>query len=198
MPSSYTTEIAKDISFPDFVMRCSRAFGAMIMMRDEPFDAPIPERFEPSDYHTKKIAESIANIVLLEGMSDAEAEVEAEKSYREAVERNNQGIAEVDELRKKYEAMLDNVNSWTPPTKDHEGLKKFMIEQITLSIQFDCNASFYENNQPKKFTGEEWRQLELREANKTLAYHKEENQKEIERTESRNEWLKQLRDSLQV
>lgn len=196
MPTGYTVEIANDISFKDFVMRCSRAMGATIMMRDEPFDAPIPERFEPSDYHAKKINEAIANIVLLEGMSETEAEIEADKSYLSALDRHNQRIAEKKELLKKYEAMLNQVNTWEPPSEDHAGLKKFMVEQITSSIDFDCDTTFYTNHQPKRLTGAEWRQQELKEANRTLTYHKEENQEEIERTESRNEWLKKLRDSL--
>ena len=57
MPTGYTLELydGKDITFEEFVLKCARAFGALINMRDEPRDAPIPERFEPSYYHLKEL-----------------------------------------------------------------------------------------------------------------------------------------------
>ena len=50
MPTEYTDAIADGISFNDFMMKCARGMGALIMMSDEPSDAPILEQFEPSDY----------------------------------------------------------------------------------------------------------------------------------------------------
>lgn len=44
----------ENFTFPEFAMRCARNFGALIMMRDEPLDAPIPEKFEPSGYYKKE------------------------------------------------------------------------------------------------------------------------------------------------
>ena len=44
MPTGYTYDLydGKDIEFPDFVMKCARAFGALIEIRDDPMDAAIP------------------------------------------------------------------------------------------------------------------------------------------------------------
>ena len=47
MPTGYTAPIKDGISFNDFMWGCARAFGALIMMRDDPPGTPIPERFEP-------------------------------------------------------------------------------------------------------------------------------------------------------
>ena len=50
MPTGYTVALyeGKDVTFEDFVMGCSRAFGALISLRDEP-NAPIPEEFKVSE-----------------------------------------------------------------------------------------------------------------------------------------------------
>ena len=57
MPTGYTAVIQDnlDISMKDFALVCARAFGACVMMRDEPFDTPIPEEFVPDTYHTDKL-----------------------------------------------------------------------------------------------------------------------------------------------
>jgi hypothetical protein len=74
MPTGYTAAIADDITFDEFVMGCAaRGMGALVM-RNEPASALIPERFEPSDYHTKKIAEANATLGRLAGMTADEAE----------------------------------------------------------------------------------------------------------------------------
>lgn len=52
MPTGYTAGV-KDgtvTDFKAFVMQCARAFGALIDMRDDPSDVPIPKSFAPSSY----------------------------------------------------------------------------------------------------------------------------------------------------
>ena len=60
MPTGYTASVAdgRVTEFAPFALQCARAMGALIMMRDEPHDAPIPERFEASDYYSKSLAEA--------------------------------------------------------------------------------------------------------------------------------------------
>jgi len=60
MPTGYTYPVVegKITEFSDFALSCARAFGALITMRDDPHDTPIPETFEPSDYNAKKLAEA--------------------------------------------------------------------------------------------------------------------------------------------
>lgn len=54
MPTGYTANVPDGITFEQFVWQCARGMGALVMMRDEPTGAPIPERFEPSDYNAKR------------------------------------------------------------------------------------------------------------------------------------------------
>lgn len=196
MPTGYTAAIADGIDFETFVMRCARGMGALVMMRDEPMDAPIPERFEPSDYHTRKIEESNVALAKLHAMSEDETEVAARESFDAETKTNSEEIARHCELRGKYEAMLKQVRSWNAPTPDHESFKKFMVDQITESISFDCDESYYEKHKPNQKTGAEWLANKIAEATRDVEYHTAEHAKEIERTEKRNSWLGALRNSI--
>lgn len=46
MPPAYTSFVAdnENFSFLEFAMLCARNFGALMMMRNEPLDLPVPER----------------------------------------------------------------------------------------------------------------------------------------------------------
>lgn len=196
MPTGYTAAIADNITFNDFAMQCARAMGALVMMRDEPTGAPIPDKFEPSDYHTKKIAEANATIERLAGMTKIEAEHSANDAYDAAIAAQAAAILRNDTLREKYSAMLAKVEAWEPPSAAHDGFKKFMSEQITSSISFDCDNRYYRDQMHTKMTGADWMAQEEAKARKDIAYHEAENAKEIGRTEGRNRWVKELRDSL--
>lgn len=196
MPTGYTHAIEKGIDFKTFVWSCARGMGALVMMRDKPPDAPIPERFEPSDYHPKKIEEARATLAKLEAMTPEEAAAGAMAAFNEQVGQREEGIAKADSLRRKYEAMLAQVRAWRPPTKDHEGLRSFMAEQITQSIDFDCNTGFYERMAPTQMDPMEWLAQEQVKAMKEIGYHAGEQEKEVQRTNERNAWIQALRASL--
>lgn len=50
MPTGYTYPVCegKITEFPDFALSCARAFGALISMREEPMDAPLPDEIAAS------------------------------------------------------------------------------------------------------------------------------------------------------
>jgi hypothetical protein len=196
MPTGYTSQITDEMPFNEFAMICARGMGALIMMRDEPFDAPIPERFEPSNYHSVKQVEAEAAIAKLTSLSVEEAENEAQRVYGQEEEQHRQTIEKKNTARSRYERMLAKVQSWTPPTPDHEEFKRFMIDQITGSIDFDCDNSYYIKNAPKRLSGEQWKEEAINKARKDFSYHGKQHREEIERTEERNKWLKALRESL--
>jgi len=55
MASGYVHKMLDDKQdFRTFAMSCARAFGALITMRDEPADAPIPDEFKPDPYHMER------------------------------------------------------------------------------------------------------------------------------------------------
>jgi hypothetical protein len=194
MPTGYTCDIAKGITFEQYAWSCARAFGALILMRDDPSDAPIPERFEPSDYMVKALAEAKAELARLDAMSLADAITAADAEYVAETERCIQRRAEYAELRNKYNAMLAQVVQWEPPTPDHVKYKEFMVEQIRSSIDGDCNEKYI--TEPAQLTGQQWLTLKITEARRSVAYHEKSHAEEVARTDNRNAWIKALRDSL--
>ncbi len=194
MPTGYTADIKKGISFERFILDCARNFGATVTMRDDPKDMEIPI-FKPTDYHTKELTKLNKRLSQLKKMSQSQAKKESLVEYNKKIKYNREGIAEAIDLKNKYELMLINVKEWEPPTDKHKGLKDFMVKQITESIDFDCGYSYYEKK-VELLTGENWIHKELKKVLKDIDYHTKQNEEEIERVDGRNLWIKQLKESL--
>ena len=126
MPTGYTADIEKGISFKEYALRCARAFGACIEMRDDPNDKPIPEKFEVSDYHTKALAAAKRKLAEVTKMSIADCEKRAEKEYNQRTKEHNETISKKLALKKKYEDMLAEVRAWKIPSPEHTEFAKFM------------------------------------------------------------------------
>lgn len=188
--------ITKRQSFGDFALSCARAFGALITMRDESMDAPVPEKFVPSDYHSTQLAADKAELARLNAMSPREQRrfgeakrIDSIAQYHDAFQRAKQGNEPIMQ-------MLDEVSAWIPPTPEHVELKDFMEKQLTTSLNdetywLDCIRR-EEAKLPSEFFNEA-----IQRAEQSVTYHSREQEKEIERANSRTEWLQQLRDSLQ-
>jgi len=197
MPTGYTAAIADGISFNDFIMKCARAMGACIMMRDESVDAEIPQKFEPSDYHKKALETTSLELKSLDGMTKKKATELAGQDYKKEVADIQKAIEKKNELKIKYKVMLIQIRGWNPPTPDHVGLKDFMIQQIESSIDYDCDNTFWLKRKPVLLSPQEWIGKKRTALLKNLDYHNEQNLQEIERTESRTAWVKALRKSLE-
>lgn len=196
MPTGYTAAIKDGISFEKFALDCARAFGACVMIRDEPGGGEaIPEAFTPSDYHEKAAQQSRERLASVLAISPQEREQAADEQWAEAEKHRVAMLAEKRQLRDAYQAMLDRVEAWKPPTADHDGLKSFMQSQIRESIDFDCGESFYATPRPK-LTGEQWVIEQVASIGRDIEYHDRRHAEEIERTAGRTEWVKALRASL--
>lgn len=192
MPTGYTHKV-NDGTVTDlktFAMICARGMGACVTMRDDPNDAIISERFEPSDYHQKKILEVTAEIARLKMMTAAERDIEAGAQYAEAVAAWERRHAKDVEIRARYESMIRQTEAWTCKA---EGLKNFMLQQLRDSMKFDCGMEY--DVKPKRVDSETWHAKALEEAERSLKYHTEELAAEVARVEGRNRWLRDMRES---
>lgn len=199
MPTGYTSAIKDGITFETFALQCARAFGALVMMRDDRLDAPIPDEFKPSDYYSNRIHEIANEITKVHGMTEAEAEVASNAECEARCERARDHIAEATILQRKYEEMLQRVREWSPPTEEHTGLKDFMIQQILDSIKFDCSTDYFEDlRTAEPLPGIRWRKEKLATLHKEAGHMEEENRKEIARCKERTTWVKDLQASLKV
>jgi len=198
MPTGYTIDIAKGISFKQFALNCARAFGYCIEMRGEPFDKPIPDKFKPSTYHEKEIVKIKKELGKIEKIPLKKLNKLAKREYDQEITKIQQSLKEKNELHAKYSAMLDKVNAYQPPSPDHIEFKKFMTNQIRQSMEFDCKTIYWINqlDKIKLLSGEQWQVKEIARLVRKLEYHLKGNQAEIDRTNDSNLWIKQLRESL--
>lgn len=196
MPTGYTANVqdGKD-TFEQFVWRCARAFGALITMRDDPQDAEVPEKFEVDAYHYQQVRSAEEEVARFRDMTDEEAELGAEQEYREAVEFNRQQLKRRRDKKANYEAMLKRVTDWEPPSPDHEKLREFMIEQLKLSLRFDCEGEPY-LREARRMPAKEWLRIHRESAAKLLHSRRLHLREEEERVRERNEWIRKLRESV--
>lgn len=200
MPTGYTADIAKGISFKQYALNCARAFGALIEMRDDPKGAKIPDEFKPSDYHLKAIKKAQAELKRLKAIPaksllarSVRQNLADQSSRRACIKKNN-------ELRAKYEAMLAKVDQYKSPSREHDEFAKFMREQIVSSIDFDCGNEYHEREivESRLKSGSEWKKDVLSKLNQDIRYHTKEHEKEVERCANRTAWVKQLFNSLEA
>lgn len=193
MPTGYTADVCdgKITEFRDFALQCARAFGALITMRDERLDAPIPDEVKPSAYHADKLPFLRARLDGMRDMSPEDAERGAEGDYAANVASRAKRDRERQEQNDRLNAMLAGVEDWTPPTADHVEMKNFMCDQLTMSID-----KSYAQEPIVKLSGPDWLAEQIVNALREVEYHEAENAKEIERARTRTEWLRQLRASL--
>lgn len=194
MPTGYTSGI-DDGTISDlkgYALVCARAFGALVDMRDLPLDAPMPTTISASSYHADALAKARTELQEFESLSvdqrreRFDAFVDADKAS------HDMQIAEYTATQAKYDAIAAEVRKWMPPTKDHEGLKSFMLEQLETGKPFEPRPLTYV---PPDFElwCTDWRDTLLRQ----VEYHARQDVEERDRTAKRNQWLNDLRASLE-
>jgi hypothetical protein len=197
MPTGYTYAVQDGTvtELKDYALACARNFSALITMRDDPADAPIPDEFKPSDYHLNELKEAQKRLVQLQAMTVDQCEVAARAAGDESHRDWQRHLLSAHDARERYTAMLTKVKAWEPPTKDHVALKEFMISQLVDSIGYDCDVT-YLGAGPVRKRRDDWHSYELKKAKESVDYHKEEYEAEVERCKNRTEWVRTLRESL--
>lgn len=194
MPTGYTAALYDGTSqtFPEFAMRCARAFGALVEMRDAPMDAPVPERFAPATCHATELRMAEDRLATVRQWTPAQAAEEARRAYETALAWHRESEERQRARRERYTAMLAEVRAWRPPTPAHDGLKQFMIDQLTMSIAGDCAPL----DPPQPQTGEEYRNDAIATARWTIDYHTHKDAEARKQAEECTAWVQALRDSL--
>lgn len=196
MPTGYTYPVAdgKITEFSDFALLCARGFGALITMRDDAMDAPIPEAIAPeTKYYDERIATDSKRMGEVQAMTVADAETSAIEEHRQALASRAKYLADKDAEAARLNAMLAKVRAWTPPGPDHTEMKKFMIEQLTMSLPGDYAPAI-----PALLDWSSWRQKEIDRLADSVVRNQKERDREIERARTRTEWVRALRSSLTI
>jgi hypothetical protein len=194
MPTGYTAAVEDGTitDLPTFALRCARAFGALIMMREEPADAPIPEDppFEPSSYHTDSLARAEKRLLALLEMTAGQVEAECDAVYKRRVQEAAEDVAQLKVKNDRYRAMRQKVEAWTPPSSEHEGLKRFMLEEL------DSSVYTYIPTPPERILPAVWLATEIASVERDILYHPAQIEKDRKAHEERSKWVRDLRKSL--
>lgn len=196
MPTGYTAKLMEQgQTFEEFVLTCARAFGALVMMRDESPDAPIPEAFEPSDYYALSVAGAKERLAELRAMTPAEQDAWAEAKRAEGITYHDDCIKRYREQNARLADMAARVSKWQPPTPDHQDMKTFMLDQISISKEETGYHEVAKAQLAAKSPAQIYTDA-LVEATQSLARSEKNEREEIDRVNKRNAWVKALRDSL--
>lgn len=200
MPTGYTYKVSedKDYMFEDFIWDCARAFGALMHMRDDNQDAKIvmPEQ---TSYYQDSVEQHTKELARLKKLSMADAKKEMIAEFDAQYKRAKEGIEAGNATRQRYEKMLSKVSAWRPPTSEHEDLKRFMLEQLNSSIQFDCHGDYYERMLDEKMpTAEKWLKDSIKEEQSRLDYALVHLEKEKTKYTEQVEWITQLKKSVPI
>lgn len=190
MPTGLTEPLSKrEMSLREFAWRCARQFGALIHLRDYGIDATIPPEVKPDhSYHAEALVKARAEIARLEAMTEKEALAEADAEFGLALMSWRESRAEAQAQVDRFQRLLAEVRAWDPPTPDHEGLKKLMIEQLEM----DATLSDYWNEKPKRAGRASWRGAKLKRLRSDVEYHQKQMAEEDARAREHTHWVQAL------
>ena len=201
MPTGYTAILhEKDLSTSEFIMRCSRSMGALVTMRDEPLDAPIPEKFEPSSYYVEKEKELREELDRLRKMDDEEIEALGKEKFEKETKYHTEVIKEKEILLEKLNTLKKDTQGWDVYNcSEYKNLKDFTLDQLQIEIDDAIWSLSYNHGELEKIKLQDSENLYTKMLGDTLRRLddcKKEIDEEVKRLEGRNEWLFGLRESL--
>ena len=196
MPSGYTAGVGNGsvTDFREYAMACARQFGALIEMRDDPPGATIPDKFEPSTYHTEQLESITADLAAIASSTNAEIKALADGWYSGECIRHEDILKEKRSTKRRYDAMLTKAKAFTSPSPEHDNYASFLVSQLTDSIKRDCGESYCAA--PVAKSAAEWKADMIADLTRQIEYHKKQHAEEVTRAEERTQWVSQLRAAL--
>jgi hypothetical protein len=187
-----------------YIIRCAKDFDHFFY--DDPKCEIIPDKVETTSttgFYLKEIDKYTKRITCLKNLTPDAAELLAKKDYEDHVTKAEACVADARNKKQKLEDMLIKVEAWNPPTEDHGGMKENIIDTLKREInklEHNYNPDdwiFQSVYLVKRQNGKEWHAEKLEKAKKSLNYCIGELAKETKRIESRNKWVKELKDNLE-
>jgi hypothetical protein len=184
----------KDISFKEFALKCARVMTPLIELRDEPLDSEIPNSFKPSDYHTRAIEKAQKELSKIQKWSLRKSEQEALIAHKKAFKELEDAMKSSSKSCNAFMDMLQKVVNWNAPTPDHEDLKKFMSEQLIVSLRWGMVSSRLLS---VPMTGKKYKAMKVASLRSDITYHKRKYKAELKLAAERTSWVRELKLSLE-
>lgn len=191
MPSYYTNGVGRgEVTFAQFAERCTREYRERMGFCDSSMANEEAKR----DAHLKECQLAIQRYDSILGWSETEADQLAQQAYQNQIKNHRDTLANLAAHREHYQAMLTEVQAWTPPTEDHEWLKAFMTDALEKSIEADCTIAHVA--EPIHLTGAQYKQQMLMESLREIKHYSEEVAAAIKRVQAGTDWFEALYRSL--
>lgn len=193
MPTEYTCiiEDKADTTFREYALRCARGMGHCIMQRDDPMaDPPKPRAVTP--YHTDELKKARGKLLEAEGASPESMRALWLSHCASTAADNAKSAEKHAKEQAAYARVRADVVAWVPPSPDHEGLKRFMLEQIDM-----CYRPAEEAYRVEPFASPDaYRKSLIEAASWSLQYHEEHAAIEAENVAKSGRWIAELYASL--
>lgn len=198
MPTGYTCyiedgEITKG---RDFLLKCARAFGACIEMKDDNLSVDIPTEFKPSTYHKEQLENAYKNLEKYKSMTIEEAQIIINDEYEKNQKYYAEAMIKSRDVNDRYSSIRNEIDKWVPPTSEHYNLKKFALEQIDISMDQNMDDYYQKELDKPRRTAEQYIEVMIEGAADNIKYHLKSWNEEVKRTNERNKWINDLRESL--
>ena len=200
MPTGYTAGIMDGSieTFQEFATVCIRAF----VLGNEDSSVPYTPRV-PSNYYHKQIVEYQKQLLSLEKKSLSKYTTDKLKYLRREIKRIERAIKKRDEQRMILLKMLEEVKAWTPPTSKHKEFKEFMINQLVITINGDCDTSYLQRqieslqSRLTRFYPNIEKENEIKDIKHWISHLKKERDADVKRCRGSNKWVEDLLKSLE-
>lgn len=182
--------------FLSFVEMFARPFISRILGRDPTCRGRIPDEISPAVDHREAAGTVQAQLIEFVSMEE-QACYQKFKSEREEQVRNaSEALSQIEARKEKYLAMKRRAEMWTPPTPAHLALKKHMLRQLDAFIKYDCDPSPHKAVLESDLGYEEWKMKIILRFCQELEYHVKKYIEELKNVQKGNQWLLELRESL--
>ena len=204
MPTGYTVYIEDgDITTgKEFLKLCTRAFGVAVDQKDDPLSVPTKTKFEPSQHYIDAYNEACAELRDAKSVSFNEAKLRLKNKYNKKIEDYKKLAEKYSDLRNKYLKVRQEVEAWTPSTPEHDGLKKFALEQIDMCIPSTESITelINKSNEPLDLSDEailKFIEDNISQCKSSVEYYKKSMDTEYERVKKKQEWMDKFLESLE-
>jgi len=196
MATGYTYGVVEGeiTEFEDFLLQCARAFGYCVHQRDDDPSDP-PKLLTVDDRYHEDVVEAEEKLkdALKESLEDfiIREKKQIKKQYDYCVEYEK----EKQVIKDRLEKMLQSAKDWQPPSAEHEGLKKFMIDQLEETIYYECKMPPI----PEIDYNLDWVKLKEEEIDglkRDVEYYKNKYQERVIYVDKANKWITDLYISL--
>ncbi len=170
----------------EFVWSCARAFFYQDSM-------PASLEAQPSPHHQEEMVKARVRLIEALILTENQAEKMAREEYTTQLQEEAEYIRNETIRNDRIQKMLDQVNAWIPPSNDHDGLKDFMIQQLTTSLRDTWKGT----TKLKLLSGAEFMAEKIKSAQWDVDYHTKHWREDRERAANVTRWLQALNQSVE-